>query len=68
MPEIPSDLAHALQSESIDDSFERLQPDVKNNFTKWLEHAEDDSLRKRRIERIVSAVKLIRAEIGSVDG
>ena len=68
MPEIPTDLAHALESEAIDHRFEQLQPVVKNGFTKWLEHAEDDSLRKRRIERIVSAVKTIQAEMDNLEG
>ncbi|HYI45021.1 MAG TPA: YdeI/OmpD-associated family protein [Actinomycetota bacterium] len=67
MPEIPIDLAQALQNEAVDDSFERLQPDVRDTFTKWLEHVEDDSLRKRRIARIVTAVKTIKAEIDNVE-
>ena len=67
MSDLPSDLALALASEAIDESFERLQPDVRANFTSWLEHAEDDALRKRRIQRIVSAVKAIRAELGDGD-
>lgn len=64
MQEIPSDLAVALEDEEMDASFARLQPDVRASFTSWLEHAEDDALRRRRIERIVSAVKAIRAETG----
>lgn len=68
MPEIPSDLAHALESEAIDDRFDQLQPVVKNGFTKWLEHVEEDSLRKRRIDRIVTAVKMIQAEMDNPEG
>ena len=62
MLNVPQDLATALQTAAVEDGFAALQPDVQNGFTTWLEHAGDDTLRKRRIERIVAAVKEIAAE------
>ncbi|HWL66224.1 MAG TPA: YdeI/OmpD-associated family protein [Actinomycetota bacterium] len=59
MLNLPQDLAAALQTAALEDGFAALQPDVQSGFTTWLEHAGDDSLRKRRIERIVAAVKEI---------
>ena len=43
--------------------FERLQPDVRENFSWWVEAADSPDMRRRRIERIVSAIKDIQAEV-----
>ena len=62
MSNVPQDLAVALQTAALEDGFAALQPDVQHGFTTWLEHAGDDSLRQRRIERILVAVKQIATE------
>ena len=62
MSNVPQDLAAALETAALIDGFAALQPDVQHGFTTWLEHVDDDSLRKRRIERILQAVKQIATE------
>ena len=62
MLNLPQDLAAALQTAALEDGFAALQPEVQDGFTTWLEHAPDDSLRQRRIDRIVKAIKEIVAD------
>ena len=63
MPELPPDLADALRSEEVNGRFELLQQDVRENFSWWVETAGSPDKRRIRIERIVSAVKEIQAEL-----
>ncbi len=63
MTHIPNDLELALKEEAVDSRFSQLQPDVKANFAYWVEHAVGEDMRRRRIERIVAAVKAIQSEL-----
>lgn len=61
--ELPNELVRALEDESVKTHFDDLQPDVRANFAWWVEHAESDELRRRRIDRIIVAVKSIQEEL-----
>jgi uncharacterized protein YdeI (YjbR/CyaY-like superfamily) len=63
--EVPTDLVKALEGEGMDRDFERLRPDVRDNFTIWLHRADSAEMRKRRIARIIAAIKAIRKETGT---